>query len=50
MKKFFALICVAAAITFVVGCGKSEPAPSTPPASEQPKETPAETPAEGTNP
>ena len=55
MRKFFALICVAVAISFAAGCGKTEPAPSsTPPATETPTDgttTPAgEQPAEGTNP
>jgi predicted small lipoprotein YifL len=49
MKKFFALFCVAAALTFVAGCGKKE----APPASAPPADggaAPAEKPAEGTNP
>ena len=50
MKKFFALLCVAAALTIVAGCGKKEPAPASPPAPADGGAAPAEKPAEGTNP
>ena len=48
MKKFFALLCVAAALTIVAGCGKKEPAPAAAPADGG--AAPVEKPAEGTNP
>ena len=50
MRKLFALICVAAALTFVTGCGKSEPAPSSTPAPADGGAAPADKPAEETNP
>ena len=52
MKKFFALFCVAAALTIVAGCGKKEPAPASKPAAAPADggAAPAEKPAEGTNP
>jgi hypothetical protein len=49
MKKFFALLSVAAALTIAVGCGKSEPPkPAAAPAAatEAPAEDPAAAPVE----
>ena len=51
MKKFFALIFVAAALTCFAGCGKKEAAPASEPAAAlEGGAAPAEKPAEGDNP